>query len=380
MHPVQKHHEVSRNVCCPTPDLQLAEHTGMSLLTTCIGAYPKPDYVTVPDWFKNAQGPDTQNPTADWQNAVEALGDEAEEVFARGTREAIEDQTQCGIDIPTDGEIRRENYIHYHCRHLHGIDFQNLTRKELRNGAYVAELPTVVSPIEVREHFLAHDWNLAQSFTEAPVKITMPGPMTMSDTLADACYGDPAKLGAAFAAALNSEVLALAQAGCTNIQIDEPLFARKADAALEYGMENLERAFHGCPEHVTRTVHMCCGYPDRLDNPDYPKASPDAYFKLAQAVDDSSIMAVSVEDAHRPNDLSLLEQFQATQVIFGVVAIANSRVETVDEIRRRLEDALDHIDSHRLIAAPDCGLGLLGRDRAMAKLKNLSDAAHSIGT
>ncbi|MDH3714078.1 MAG: 5-methyltetrahydropteroyltriglutamate--homocysteine methyltransferase [Gammaproteobacteria bacterium] len=351
----------------------------MGLLTTCIGAYPKPDYVAVPDWFKNPQGPDTENPTANWQSAVEALGEQAEEIFARGTHEAIEDQVQCGIDIPTDGEIRRENYIHYHCRHLRGIDFENLTEKELRNGAYTAALPTIVGPIEAGAHFLTHDWNVAQSFTEAPVKITMPGPMTMSDTLTDAHYGDPAKLGEAFAAALNSEVLALAEAGCTNIQIDEPLFARKPDAALAYGMENLERAFHGCPGHVTRTVHMCCGYPDRLDNADYPKAPPDAYFKLAQAVDDSSIMAISVEDAHRPNDLSLLEKFQATHIIFGVVAIARSRIESIDEIRQRLENALDHIDSHRLIAAPDCGLGLLGRERAMVKLKNLSSAAHSVG-
>ncbi len=351
----------------------------MTLLTTTIGAYPKPDYVTVPDWFKSVLGPDTDKPTSDWQGAVDALGGKAEEIFVRGTREAIEDQIQCGIDIPTDGEIRRENYIHYHCRHLAGIDFDNLTNKALRNGAYSAELPTIIGPVKARERFLPHDWNVAQSFTEAPVKITMPGPMTMSDTLADAYYNDAAKLGAAFAEALNNEVLALAEAGCTNIQIDEPLFARKPDAALAYGMENLERAFHGCPEHVTRTVHMCCGYPDRLDNPDYPKASPDAYFTLAQAIDDSSIMAVSIEDAHRPNDLALLEKFQATHVIFGVVAIAKSRVETIDEIRQRLESALDHIDSHRLIAAPDCGLGLLGRERAVAKLKNLCSAAHSVG-
>ncbi len=351
----------------------------MSLLTTCIGAYPKPDYVSVPDWFNNPQGPDAEKPTADWQHAVDALGDKAEEIFARGTREAIEDQVRCGIDIPTDGEIRRENYIHYHCRHLEGIDFGKLTSKALRNGAYTAALPTIVGPIKAREPFLPHDWNVAQSFTEAPVKITMPGPMTMSDTLADVHYNDPVKLGAAIADALNAEVLALAETGCANIQIDEPLFARKPEEALAYGLENLERAFHGCPDNVTRTVHMCCGYPDRLDNPDYPKAPPESYFRLAQAVDDSSIMAISVEDAHRPNDLSLLEMFQATQVIFGVVAIARSRVESIEEIRQRLENALDHIDSHRLIAAPDCGLGLLGRERAIAKLKNLTAAAHSVG-
>ena len=123
---------------------------------------------------------------------------------------------------------------------------------------------------------------------------------------------------------------------------------------------------------------MCCGYPDRLDNPDYPKASKASYFDLAPAIEASSIQAVSIEDAHRNNDLSLLEKFETTTVIFGVVAIAKSRVESVDEIRQRLSSALKHIDSDRLVAAPDCGLGLLGRELAIAKLKNLGDAANSI--
>jgi 5-methyltetrahydropteroyltriglutamate--homocysteine methyltransferase len=164
-----------------------------------------------------------------------------------------------------------------------------------------------------------------------------------------------------------------------HIQIDEPLFARKPEAALDYGFDNLERAFHGCPDHVRRTVHMCCGYPDRIDREDYPKADPDSYLRIADAIEQSSIDAVSFEDAHRHNDLSLLEKLPTTTVIFGIVAIARSRIETVDEIRERLLAALDHIDAGRLIAAPDCGLGILGRELAMAKLKNMSKAAHSLG-
>jgi 5-methyltetrahydropteroyltriglutamate--homocysteine methyltransferase len=350
----------------------------MSLLTTTIGAYPKPDYVTVPDWFKARKGPDSPEPTSGWAEAVEALGDEAEAIFARGTREAIDDQVSCGVDIPSDGEIRREDYIHYHCRHLNGIDFERLTEKDLRGGAYRARLPTVVGPVSVREHFLPHDWELAQSYTDRPVKITMPGPMTVTDTTADVYYDDPARLGADLALALNQEVLALASAGCKHIQIDEPLFARKPQAALDYGFENLERAFHGCPPHVFKTVHMCCGYPDRLDNPDYPKAPADSYLQIADAIEQSSVMAISLEDAHRNNDLTLLEHFPTTSVIFGVVAIAKTRLETVDEIRARLEQALEHIAPERLIAAPDCGLGLLGRKLAMSKLRNLCAAAHAV--
>jgi len=123
---------------------------------------------------------------------------------------------------------------------------------------------------------------------------------------------------------------------------------------------------------------MCCGYPDRLDNPDYPKADANSYRRIASTIEDSTIDAVSLEDAHRHNDLSLLESFQITTVILGVVTIAKSRVEEVGEIRSRLLSALEHIDRERLVAAPDCGLGLLGRDLTRIKLKNLSQAAHSI--
>ena len=351
----------------------------MSLLTTTIGAYPKPEYVTVPDWFTVTGGPDIANPTGAWAAAVASLGDQARAIFERGARAAVTDQVEAGIDIPSEGEIPRENYIHYHCRHLHGIDFKRLGKKTLRNGTYQAYLPSVVDAVSPRELFLSHDWQVAQAATDKPVKITLPGPMTISDTVADAYYDDPRRLGLDLANALNAEVLALAEAGCKYIQIDEPLFARKPRAALEYGLENLERAFHGCPLSVVRTVHMCCGYPDRLDNPDYPKADPNAYFQLADAVEASSIMAVSIEDAHRHNDLSLLERFSTTSIILGVVAIAKSRVETVDEIRARLAAALEHIDGERLIAAPDCGLGMLGRELALAKLRNLAAAAHMLG-
>lgn len=351
----------------------------MRLKTTTIGAFPKPDYVPITDWFQGAEGPDTVSPTEGYSIQMAGVkADEAEALFLRAAQEVIADQVAAGVDIPTDGEVRRENYIHYHCRHLNGIDFETLTEKELRGGAYSASLPTITGPISARENFLPHDWKAAQSFTDRPVKVTMPGPMTITDTVANSFYDDDAKLGADLAAAINKEFLALAEAGCTHIQIDEPVFARKPEQALAYGFENLERCFHGAPAGVTRTVHMCCGYPDKLDNPNYAKADRNAYLRIADAIEDSSIQVVSLEDAHRHNDLSLLEHFKTTSVIFGAVAVAKSRVESVDEIRDRLRAALQHIDADRLIAAPDCGLGLLGRDLAMAKLKNLCAAAHDL--
>ncbi len=349
------------------------------MLTTCIGAYPKPDFLKLPDWFNIPDGPDSAEPTKRWEAAVAALGHSADETIRAAYGQVVADQTEVGIDIPTDGEVKRENYIHYHCRHLGGIDFLNLSVRELRGGTYSAELPTITGPIYPRETgFLVEDWKLAQSLTDRPIKITMPGPMTVTDSNANEYYASDRELGADIADALNKEVLALADAGCLHIQVDEPVFARKPEIALEFGVENLERVFHGVPDHVVRTMHMCCGYPDRLDRLDYPKADQMAYFQIIDAIDHSSVDVVSIEDAHRPNDLSLLERVQNSKVIIGVVAIALSRIESVEEIAARLNQAMNHIDADRLIAAPDCGLGLLGRSLAKAKLKNMCVAAHGI--
>jgi len=350
----------------------------MPLLTTTIGAYPKPDFVPIPDWFHAEAGPDTRHPTRGYLEAITAMGAEAEQLFARGVKQVVEDQVGAGIDVPTDGELRRENYIHYHCRHIEGIDFDTLTAKELRGGAYHAELPSVTGPVRAGAPFLGADFKLAQGFTERPIKITMPGPMTIADTTVDLHYHDDAKLGADLAAAINTEILSLAAAGCRWIQVDEPVLARQPEAALAYGVDNLDRCFHGLPKAVRRVMHMCCGYPDRLDRDDYHKADPDSYPRLAEALDGASIDAISIEDAHRHNDLKLLELFAKSTVILGVVAVANSRVEPVEEIRARLAAALDHIDAERLIAAPDCGLGLLGRELALEKLNNLCRAAQGL--
>ncbi|MCK4867238.1 MAG: 5-methyltetrahydropteroyltriglutamate--homocysteine methyltransferase, partial [Alphaproteobacteria bacterium] len=153
----------------------------MRLTTTTIGAFPKPDYVPITDWFQGAEGPDTASPTEGYSvQMADVKAGEAEALFLRAAQEVIADQVAAGVDIPTDGEVRRENYIHYHCRHLSGIDFETLTEKELRGGAYSASLPTITGPIGARENFLPHDWKAAQSFTDRPVKVTLPGPMTIT--------------------------------------------------------------------------------------------------------------------------------------------------------------------------------------------------------
>ena len=351
----------------------------MALPTTCIGVYPKPACLPKFDWFQTEPGTDAAYSTAHYEGALAGMGADAESLFARAAREVIADQADAGVDVVTDGEVRRENYVHYHCRHLQGVDFANLVEQDARGGGFRTLLPCIRDAVAAGEPFLPHDWRVAQSLSDRPVKTTIPGPLTIGDTVADAYYYDARARGEALASAINREVLALAAAGCRHIQIDEPVFARRVPDALAFGLEHLERCFHGAPAGVVRTLHICCGYPGRLDNEDYPKAPVSAYGDLAEAIDRSSVDAVSIEDAHRPNDLALLERFRSTTVILGVVAIARSRVETVEEIRDRLRAAQAYIDPARLAAAPDCGLGLLSRDQARAKLAAMCAAARCSG-
>ena len=201
--------------------------------------------------------------------------------------------------------------------------------------------------------------------------------MTISDTTADEFYKDPRKQAFDLAAALNAEARALADAGCKYIQIDEPIFARKPDQALDFGVEALSRCFDGLPDDVNRVMHMCCGYPNRLDDTDYPKADQNSYVQIARAVDGVADQ-ISIEDAHRHNPAELFGLFETSTLIVGFITVASSRVEPVEEIAARMSAVREFMPEDRLIAAPDCGLGFLGRDLAMTKLKNLSQAAASV--
>ena len=340
------------------------------MLTTVIGAYPKPNYLKITDWFNASGGTDTQFPTKFYNDEINQMGNQAEELFLRATKEIIQDQKECGIDIITDGEVRRENYIHYHCRHLAGIDFNNLTEKVARTGNYKCWLPTITNKISSKDPFLVDEWKHNQSLSNKPIKITIPGPMTITDTIANTYYKSDEEMGYDLAIAINTEIKRLVDAGCKYIQVDEPLFARKPENALSFGIENLEKCFEGINQNdVEKITHICCGYPDKLDAVDYPKAPLDSYKKIAKSLDNSKIDSVSIEDAHRYNDLALLKDYKQTKVIFGVIKIASSKIETVEEIERRIEEALKFISKEQLIAAPDCGLGHLSRELAMKKLK-----------
>ena len=346
------------------------------MLTTVIGAYPKPDYLKITDWFNAAGGTDTANPTKLYEDEIKKMGVDAETIFKKAAAEVIKDQLDCGIDIITDGEIKRENYIHYHCRHLNGVDFNTLTEKVARTGNYKCWLPTITNKISATDPFLVDEWISNQHLSDKPVKVTIPGPMTITDTIANTYYKSDEEMGNDLAIAINTEIKRLVDVGCKYIQVDEPLFARKPENALAFGIQNLEKCFEGINQNnVEKITHICCGYPDKLNAVDYPKAPLDSYNKIAKSLDNSIIDSVSIEDAHRYNDLTLLKDYKQTKVIFGLIKIASSKIETVEEIESRIQEALKFISKEQLIAAPDCGLGHLSRELAMDKLKIMSLAA-----
>jgi len=343
----------------------------MSLLTSTIGSYPKPSHAPVPVSFDGAW-----RSTADVVDVVVSEGDE--ERIDRAVHGVVAEQVAIGIDVPTDGEIRREHYIYYHCRHLGGFDFDGLVPKVMRDGGWTDLVPVTSGPITAGAPFLTRDWRVAQAATDRPVKATVPGPLTIAASSADAWYGDERRRASDLADAINVEIRRLVAAGCGWIQVDEPVFVRDPALANELGVELLARCFHAVPDHVQRVVHICCGYPSSLDEDDYPKAHAGCYALVAAGLDDAPVDVVSIEDAHRHNDLGLLECFTSTTVMLGVVDIASTELESVEEIRERLRDALEHIEASRLMAAPDCGLVMLGHQLAVAKLQHLFAAAASV--
>ncbi len=161
--------------------------------------------------------------------------------------------------------------------------------------------------------------------------------------------------------------------------VDRYCVGMQAYSALDYSAYK-ENKLVNQPTHryTRRRLHMCCGYPNYLDEDGYKKANPETYFRLVEQLINSMIQQVSIEDAHRHNDLTLFDHFTKTSIILGSFAIADGRVESVEEIRKRLQAALEHIDIERLIAAPDCGLGFLGRNLAMRKLKYMCQVAKTL--
>jgi len=357
----------------------------MPLKTTVIGAWPKPEYLNIPDWFSNKGNFDDallkdltgMGGGFDPRTATNIVKDE--NTIRKAAKEVMDGQIDLGIDVITDGEVERGAYYMHIMSNIQGIDLDKLEKKVMRSGAYSTMVPAVRSKVKLRETGPSSwkEWKRSAEIVgdRAVVKFTIPGPMTLVDGLVNIYYEDEAELRQDLVDCINQELLELVKAGCQHIQIDEPVMMRYPDKALDYGLDNLAKCLAGIPENVTKAVHLCCGYPDKLDTDEYLKAPKTNYNLLAPKIDSLGFDEVSIEDAEAKNDLSLLELFKNTKVILGSVTVARSKVEAEEEVKARVREALKFISPERLILAPDCGLGMLPTDIIKEKLAVMKTVA-----
>ena len=334
------------------------------LTTTVIGSWPKPSWLSsgahdISGWAVDRE----------WRFHGEELRRKQDEA----TEWALRQQEKTGVDIVSDGEIRRDNYVHYYCQHLDGFDFERRARITGRSGAWSWAAPMITGPIASRQSCLAADYQFIRDRTERCVKMTIPGPMTIIDSVADEYYRDDVALAMDLAATIRMEVEALAAAGCHVVQFDEPVFARFPNKVSDYGLRALEACFEGVTG-ITTVVHVCRGYPIE----GYDKANADSYTHLAPMLANSKIDQISIEGAHGPLDLGVLRRFGDKGLIFGVVDAGDSRIETVEEIEARIKQVLGHVRPDRLSVGPDCGMVFLDPEVAKAKLTNLVEGARRV--
>jgi 5-methyltetrahydropteroyltriglutamate--homocysteine methyltransferase len=281
------------------------------------------------------------------------------------TRLAIRDMELAGIDIITDGEIRRESYSNRFATALDGVDIDNPATIVNRIGTQ-SLVPRIVGPIRRRVPIEVADVEFLRRTTEQPIKITLPGPFTMAQQVQDEYYGDDEALALAYAAAVNEEIRDLKAAGADVIQIDEPWLEARPEAARRYGVAAIDRALDGI--EGTTVVHLCFGYAAAV------KDKPGAYRYLAELAD-SRATQISIEAAQPKLDLGVLREFGTKSVMLGVLDLGTKEVETAATVAARIGAALGHIAPERLVVAPDCGMKYLPRDVAFGKLAALSAGA-----
>jgi 5-methyltetrahydropteroyltriglutamate--homocysteine methyltransferase len=330
------------------------------LETTIAGSLPKPDWLAEPNRLWPA-----------WRQQGEALADAKRDA----TLLWLKLQQDAGIDIVSDGEQSRQHFVHGFLAFLDGIDFDRKVEMGIRADRYKAMVPTVTGPITLRDRAHATEARLARRHTRRRLKFTLPGPMTIVDTIADSHYGDKPALAMAFAAALNEEARGLAADGVDVIQFDEPAFNVYMDEVATWGIAALERAAEGLP--CKTAVHICYGYGIKA-NIDW-KAGLGAEWRQYEAtfpvLAASKIDQVSLEarNAHVP--LRLLRLLAGKDILLGSIDVATDAVETPDEVAAVIEDAAEHVPPERLFPCTNCGMAPMRRDVAEAKLYALAQGA-----
>jgi 5-methyltetrahydropteroyltriglutamate--homocysteine methyltransferase len=328
--------------------------------TTIAGSLPKPSWLAEPDklW-------------APWRLS----GDELDTAKLDATLLAIKLQEDAGIDLLSDGEQARQHFVHGFLDRIAGIDFAHKVEMGIRNNRYKAMVPTVTGPIRLEGRVHEAEARHARAHTRRKLKFTLPGPMTIVDTIADQHYGDRVKLAFAFADALNAEARALERDGVDVIQFDEPAFNVYMDDVIAWGIEALHRAIDGL--RCTTAVHICYGYGIKA-NIDW-KASLGGewrqYEKIFPALAASRLHQVSVECRNAKVPLSLLALLDGKDVLVGVIDVASNEIETPEQVAATIEAAMQYVPKQRIYACTNCGMAPMRRDIAYAKLDALGKGA-----
>jgi 5-methyltetrahydropteroyltriglutamate--homocysteine methyltransferase len=287
----------------------------------------------------------------------------------------LKEQESAGIDIVTEGEQFRRHFVHGFLEHVGGIDWQKMTRMGIRNNRYEADVPTVTGPVTRLRSVHNEDVRFARAYTTSKLKFTLPGPMTICDTIADGHYGRRADLGMAFAAVLNQEARELEKLGADVIQFDEPAFNVFMDDVTDWGIAALERAIEGLT--CATAVHICYGYGIDANRKWKETLGSEwrQYEQIFPALNKSRIGQVSLECAGSKVPISLIRHLPDKQILVGAIDVASNRVETADEVVATIKEAAKHADLARLQPCTNCGMAPLPRGVATAKLRALGEGA-----
>ena len=333
------------------------------LATTIAGSLPKPSWLAEPETL-----------WAPWRVARESL----QEAQRDAVRLALADQEAAGIDVVTDGEQSRQHFVHGFLERLEGIDFGKRVTIGIRADRYKAEVPTVTGPIARRAPVHVDEVRWARAHTTRRLKFTIPGPMTIVDTLADEHYHDRARLALAFARVINEEARELVAAGLDVLQLDEPAFNVYMDDVAAWGIGALHRATEGLA--CTTAVHICYGYGIKA-NVDWKKtlgAEWRQYERTFPLLAKSRIDQISLECANSRVPLELLDLLRGKDVMAGVIDVATHEVETAEQVAARIREVMRHVEPARLLPCTNCGMVPLPRAVARAKLQALGAGARLV--
>jgi 5-methyltetrahydropteroyltriglutamate--homocysteine methyltransferase len=328
--------------------------------TTVAGSLPKPEWLAEPNTL-----------WAPWKSQ----GAELARAKRDATLVAIKLQEDCGVDIVTEGEQARQHFVHGFLEKIEGIDFAHKVEMGIRKDRYKAMVPQVTAPLQLRGRVHADEARAARAHTTHKLKFTLPGPMTIIDTIADRYYGDRVKMAFAFADLLNQEAKALVADGVDVIQFDEPAFNVYMDEVNDWGIKALERAAGGLT--CATAVHICYGYGIKA-NTDWKQTLGSQwrqYEEIFPAIDKSTIQQVAIECRNSKVPLELLALLKGKVVQAGVIDVASDVVETPDDVVEVIEAVLKFVPKTNIVATTNCGMAPMRRDIAEAKLAALGAGA-----